>query len=139
MSTTMSGKANHEGEMEVTDMIQPIADLVGRLPVGVSPSIASRCASCSGQMYPAGAVCIRCGGIETEIVDLPREGLLYSFTTVRISRDRTAPYILGYVDLPGDVRVLVRLSGDDLAIGAVVAASEDGTWKVVGRKRGQGS
>jgi uncharacterized protein len=37
-------------------------------------------------------------------------GQLYSFTIVRVSSSRPTPYAIGYVDLPGGLRVLADIA-----------------------------
>lgn len=44
-------------------------------------------------------------------VEVGPEGLLYSFSTIHVSPSQTVPYTIGYVDFPGDVRVLAKVRG----------------------------
>ncbi|SNT36273.1 Zn-ribbon domain-containing OB-fold protein [Rhodococcoides kyotonense] len=59
-------------------------------------------------------------------------GTLYSWTTVHVSTSRQVPYTIGYVDFPGDLRVLGEIGGeiDSLSMDATVTlrADADGTW-----------
>ncbi|HEY1651517.1 MAG TPA: OB-fold domain-containing protein [Acidimicrobiales bacterium] len=46
-------------------------------------------------------------------VDLPREGVVYSWTVVRVApAGFSTPYALSYVDLPGGVRVLAQIDAE---------------------------
>ncbi|WP_083943050.1 OB-fold domain-containing protein [Sphingomonas soli] len=61
------------------------------------------------------------------------EGVLYSFSTVHVSSSQSVPYTIGYVDFPGDVRVLAKVRGSHHALGcdcAVRLASEGSEWFV---------
>lgn len=71
--------------------------------------VGSRCEDCSVVVYPMGLACYRCRGSRLTTHDLPREGVLQSFTHVQVSSSRPVPYSIGYVDLPGDVRILAPL------------------------------
>jgi uncharacterized OB-fold protein len=54
-----------------------------------------------------------------EQVSLRSTGRIYSFTRVHPNpRSGEAPFALGYVDLPGPVRIFGRLRGDDIHVGA---------------------
>jgi uncharacterized OB-fold protein len=82
----------------------------------------SRCPSCGRHAFPPRAVCQHClhGGLDD--VSLGGVGTVYAFTTVHVSSSREVPYVLAFVDLPAEVRVLTRLAGpaDELAIGDTV-------------------
>lgn len=69
--------------------------------------IGSRCPKCGKQTFPRRTVCDACGtsaGLES--VRLPRTGTLYSYSEIHVApKVFTTPYVIGYVDLPGDVRV----------------------------------
>ena len=77
----------------------------------------SRCTGCGQVVFPHALACYRCRGLELEAVDLPDEGVLATFTTVHVSSSREVPYTVGYVDLPGDIRILapIRPVPSDLA------------------------
>ena len=76
--------------------------------------LGSSCPECSAKAFPPRKVCHRCGntaGIER--VPLPNRGRLYSFTKVHVAPPGfETPYIAGYVDLEGDVRIFTQLEGD---------------------------
>lgn len=61
------------------------------------------------------------------------EGVLYSFSTVHVSSSQSVPYTIGYVDFPGDVRVLAKVRGLHHALRCdcvVRLASEGSEWFV---------
>lgn len=56
---------------------------------------------------------------EHDTVDVPGLGRVYSYTVVHPNpKSGAAPFALGYVDLPGPVRLFGRIAGDGVAIGA---------------------
>ena len=66
-------------------------------------------------------------------VEVGPEGVLYSFSTVYVSSSQPVPYTIGYVDFPGDVRVLAKVRGPDHALRCdcvVRLASEGSEWFV---------
>jgi uncharacterized OB-fold protein len=72
--------------------------------------------------FPPRPLCPACWG-PTEIVELPPDGTLYTFTTVQVPSDHAEPpYTLGYADL-GRVRVLGHLVGGPPRIGAAVTVT----------------
>lgn len=87
----------------------------------------SCCASCGCVAFPVQRGCARCAGSETEPVELPDRGTLWTFTVQSIEpkapyrppAEGFEPYAVGYVDL-GDVIVESRLvgAGADLQIDA---------------------
>ena len=86
---------------------------------------AYRCAC--GKLYPARPyACSACGGTEVGEIEIAGEGILYSFTTIRMAPPAMAaeaPYHLALVEFPGGLRVLGRLEApalEALAIGAAV-------------------
>lgn len=88
----------------------------------------SRCPSCGGHAFPPREVCQHCLHRGLDDVSLGSVGTLYAFTTVHVSSSRDVPYVLAYVDLPSDVRVLARLTAGsgDLAIGDRVQVTGSG-------------
>ncbi|HET9694052.1 MAG TPA: OB-fold domain-containing protein [Steroidobacteraceae bacterium] len=108
---------------------------------------ASRCLACGCLAFPRTASCRRCGDTAVETVQLPRRGTLWTWTVQRFmpkppyrSRDTEAtfaPFGLGYVELPGALRIEARLTENDparLRIGSPVElviypqfVDEDGT------------
>lgn len=72
-------------------------------------------------------------GVDVERVEVGPDGVLYSFSTVYVSASMQVPYTIGYVDFPGDVRVLASLRGPANAWrcdGAVRLSNEGSEWFV---------
>ena len=68
-----------------------------------------------------------------ERVEVGPEGVLYSFSTVHVSSSQPVPYTIGYVDFPGDIRVLAKVRGALHALrcdSVVRLASEGAEWFV---------
>lgn len=73
----------------------------------------SRCPTCGAHYFPTREVCAGCLTEDLEVVPLPTRGTLYTYTVVHQSTPGfETPYVLGYVDLPGPVRVLGQLDVD---------------------------
>ena len=97
-----------------------------------SPALrGSRCRDCGAMAFPANPSCTACGGTEVEVVALPQRGRLWAWTIQRFMpktpyhSDETEqtfrPYGVGYIELPGALRVETRLTENDpakLRIGA---------------------
>lgn len=94
---------------------------------------ASRCRGCGNHAFPSMTSCRYCGGTDVEVVELPQRGVLWTWTVQRFmpkapyrSSDTEAtfqPFGVGYVELPGALRIETRLTESDptrLRIGAPV-------------------
>ena len=72
-----------------------------------------KCAKCGHLRWPASYVCPECLSEETEIVELPEEGVLYSYVVMRRpfhpAVAEKVPYIVAEVDFPGGVRLVTNL------------------------------
>lgn len=69
-----------------------------------------KCKSCGQAYFPKVHFCLNCYQEELEDVILSRTGELYSYTVVHMSSSHfEAPYAVGYVDLPDNVRILAPL------------------------------
>ena len=92
---------------------------------------ASKCPRCGAMAFPVNPACMACGSTDVETVALPRRGRLWAWTIQRFmpktpyhSSETEAtfrPYGVGYVELPGALRVETRLTESDptkLRIGA---------------------
>jgi uncharacterized OB-fold protein len=82
--------------------------------------VAGRCSKCGKRVFPPPEFCPDCAGGLIEPAELPREGRLYTWSVVHAARAGwEVPFVLGYVDLAPDVRVLAHIVGagpDELAI-----------------------
>jgi uncharacterized OB-fold protein len=84
---------------------------------------AARCTTCGKVLFPPRTVCRHCQGRDFEKTTLGREGILETFTVIRVAPSGfvdQAPYAVGIVSLPGGVKVtaqIVDTDPGDLAIG----------------------
>jgi uncharacterized OB-fold protein len=68
------------------------------------------CVQCAAVAFPPAGVCPVCRSREFADTALPTAGTLYAFSIVRIGpKGRPTPYGVGYVDIPGAVRLFVHL------------------------------
>jgi uncharacterized protein len=77
-----------------------------------------RCTACNQAHWYPRAICPFCFSDETEWVESPGEGVIYTYSVMR--RSPTGPYAIGYVTLDEGVSVLTNFVGctaDDLKIG----------------------
>lgn len=103
----------------------PIAEGLFTWPAANPALLGSRCRDCGIANFPAGKSCMACSGQNVQIEELPRRGTLWTWTVQRFMpkspyhSDETPetfrPYGVGYVELPGSVRVEGRLAECDLA------------------------
>jgi uncharacterized OB-fold protein len=87
--------------------------------------LGSRCVACGRIGFPAAPSCKHCSSTEVNVVELPRTGRLWTWTIQRFmpkspyrSSETEAtfrPFGLGYVELPGALRVEARLTENDPA------------------------
>jgi uncharacterized OB-fold protein len=85
--------------------------------------LGSECRSCGVVMFPRQASCARCTSLDTFDRPLARRGTLWSWTIqcfapksppyAVTNADEFEPYGVGYVELPGEVRVEARLTVAD--------------------------
>ncbi|MBW2369193.1 MAG: OB-fold domain-containing protein [Deltaproteobacteria bacterium] len=83
----------------------------------------SKCSDCKEVTFPAQAGCPKCSGASCEKIELSTKGTLWTWTTQGFrpkepyrgndTDDTFKPYYVGYVELPGQVRVETRLEVDD--------------------------
>ncbi len=72
-----------------------------------------RCKKCGQLDFPKLNPCPTCWGEEFEMVPLSRKGILYSFSDIYIGAPGLkTPYIIGYIDLPENVRIFAQLKGE---------------------------
>lgn len=88
----------------------------------------TECTECGALHYPPRIVCPECHGDDLTYVDLPDEGELFAYSTVRagapLGMEDEVPFVTGIVELDGaDVRLSARIDADfdDLSIGDPVA------------------
>ncbi|WP_170984288.1 Zn-ribbon domain-containing OB-fold protein [Rhodoligotrophos defluvii] len=102
--------------------IQSLAgDAIARGSDGRPVLIGGECGHCGGQMFPRAPVCPACMSEDMRPLELPREGIVYAFTTAHVGPAHWhKPFMVGYVDLPNGVRVFSHLRGEGLRIGDTV-------------------
>jgi len=96
-------------------------------PDGSGSLLGSRCRSCGAHFCPVREACSGCLSDDLETVRFSTEGTLYTYSVVRQSTPAfEVPYILGYVDLPENVRIMGQISGcelDEITIGMPMVLS----------------
>jgi uncharacterized protein len=104
----------------------PVEDGVFTWPSDEPHLLGSRCNDCGNHMFPTQSGCPRCTGSSTESVELARRGTLWTWT-VQGFPPKAPPYLgptdlasfraygVGYVELPGEVKVEARLTEADPA------------------------
>ena len=104
----------------------PVEDGLFTWPSESPQLIGSKCGDCGVTTFPKQSGCPRCASEAMSEILLPRRGTLWTFTTQEFlpknppySGTETAeefqPYALGYVELPGEVKVETRLTEPDPA------------------------
>lgn len=103
----------------------PIAEGLFTWPAAQPALLGSRCKDCGIASFPAAQSCMACSGQDVTVEELPRRGTLWTWTVQRFmpkapyKSDETEqtfqPYGVGYVELPGGVRVEGRLTENDPA------------------------
>ena len=101
----------------------PIAEGLFTWPSDNPALLASRCGQCGIATFPAAESCMACSGQEVSIEELPRKGTLWTWTVQQFmpkspyhsneTPETFKPYGVGYVELPGGVRVEGRLTEND--------------------------
>ncbi|HZR11759.1 MAG TPA: OB-fold domain-containing protein [Acidimicrobiia bacterium] len=104
----------------------PVADALFTWPSDDPQLIGSRCTSCGIVTFPVQESCPRCAFTDMEEHLLPRRGRLWAWTTQSFpppsppysgpTGDAFVPYGIGYVELPGEVKVESRLTEADPAV-----------------------
>ena len=104
----------------------PVAEGIFSWPSTEPHLIGSRCTNCGNHMFPTQSGCPKCTGESTETVALARQGTLWTWT-VQGFPPKAPPYAgptdaksfrpfgVGYVELPGEVKVEARLTEADPA------------------------
>lgn len=101
----------------------PIAEGLFTWPAEKPALLGSRCKSCGIATFPAASACMACSGQDVEIEELPGRGTLWTWTVQQFmpktpyrsneTPETFRPYGVGYVELPGGVRVEGRLTESD--------------------------
>jgi uncharacterized OB-fold protein len=100
-----------------------VADGIFNIVDGKPVLLGSRCTNCDNYMFPRQSGCPRCMFDQQEDVELASTGTLWSWT-VQAFPPKAPPYLgpvgqdfvpygVGYVELPGQVRVEARLTESD--------------------------
>jgi len=111
----------------------PIHDGLFTWPATKPQLLGSQCRQCAETTFPAQPDCRSCGARETNVIELGDRGILWTWTIQTFMpkepyhSDETPetfrPYGVGYVEMPGGVRVEARLqanSPDQLKIGMLM-------------------
>jgi uncharacterized OB-fold protein len=103
----------------------PIAEGLFTWPAAQPALLGSRCNDCSIVSFPAAQSCMACSSQDVSVEELPRRGTLWTWTVQRFmpkapynsgeTEQTFQPYGVGYVELPGGVRVEGRLTENDPA------------------------
>ena len=120
----------------------PIAEGLFTWPADEPALLGSRCQQCGIATFPAAQSCMACSGQDVVTEELPRRGTLWTWTVQQFmpktpynsgeTPETFRPYGVGYVELPGGVRVEGRLTESDpqkLSIGMQMDVVFD-TWRV---------
>ncbi len=101
----------------------PIAEGLFTWPSDNPALLASRCNACGIASFPAAESCMACSGRDVSVEELPGRGTLWTWTVQRFmpktpynsgeTPENFQPFGVGYVELPGGVRVEGRLTEGD--------------------------
>ena len=102
---------------------RPVAEGIFTWPSDAPQLIGSRCTACGIVTFPAQPACPRCAATEMAEHRLARRGRLWAWTTQEFpppsppytgpAGDAFQPYAVGYVELPGELKVETRLTRAD--------------------------
>ena len=105
------------------DSVTPITEGLFTVADGLVRLIGSQCARCGTVAFPRQSSCPKCTSVEVSERLLARRGTLWSWTIQCFppksppyavdDPDAFEPYGVGYVELPGEVRVEARLTEAD--------------------------
>lgn len=103
----------------------PVAEGIFTWPSDEPQLIGSRCRACAIVTFPAQRSCPRCASTDMDEQLLSRRGRLWAWTTQHFPPPAPpyagptgadfAPFGVGYVELPGEVKVETRLTTTDPA------------------------
>lgn len=119
----------------------PIAEGLFTWPSDSPALLASRCNDCGIASFPVAESCMACSGQDVRVEELPARGTLWTWTVQQFmpkapyhsgeTPETFRPYGVGYLELPGGVRVEGRLTENDpakLRIGMEMDVVFD-TWR----------
>jgi len=119
----------------------PIAEGLFTWPAANPALLGSRCNNCGIASYPVAESCMACSGQDVILEELPNRGTLWTWTVQQFmpkspynsgeTPETFKPYGVGYLELPGGVRVEGRLTENDpakLRIGMEMDVIFD-TWR----------
>ncbi|MFK8025900.1 MAG: Zn-ribbon domain-containing OB-fold protein [Ilumatobacter sp.] len=100
-----------------------VADGIFNIVDGTPVLLGSRCTNCDNHMFPRQSGCPKCMFNEQEDIELASAGTLWAWT-IQAFPPKAPPYLgptgadfepygVGYVELPGQVRVETRLTEAD--------------------------
>lgn len=103
----------------------PITEGLFTWPSDNPALLGSRCRECGIATFPVAESCMACSGQDVAVEELPRRGTLWTWTVQQFmpktpynsgeTPETFKPYGVGYVELPGGVRVEGRLTESDPA------------------------
>jgi uncharacterized OB-fold protein len=101
----------------------PIAENLFTWPADKPALLCSRCNNCGIASFPVTDACMACSGQDVSVEEVPGRGTLWTYTIQRFmpktpynsgeTMETFKPYGVGYVELPGGVRVEGRLTEND--------------------------
>jgi len=119
----------------------PIAEGLFTWPSPNPALLGSRCQQCGIATFPAAQSCMACSSQDVVVEELPSRGTLWTWTVQQFmpkspyhsneSPETFKPYGVGYLELPGGVRVEGRLTESDpekITIGMEMDVVFD-TWR----------
>lgn len=108
--------------MSVTGLAQrPIGEGLFTWPADEPRLLGSRCRACGEVTFPARRACPRCVATDVESHQLGTRGTLWTWTVqmfppkppYAVPADEFEPFGVGYIELPGELRVEARLTTAD--------------------------
>ena len=102
---------------------RPIDPALFTWPSASPALLGSKCQGCGAIAFPSRGNCTGCGGTDVVAVELPRRGTLWAWTIQRFmpkspyhsaeNEQTFTPFGVGYIELPGALRVEARLTEND--------------------------
>jgi len=101
----------------------PITEGLFTWPADNPALLGSRCNQCGIAAFPVAESCMACSGQDVSVEELPTRGTLWTWTVQQFmpkspyhsgeTPETFKPYGVGYLELPGGVRVEGRLTEND--------------------------